>query len=123
MRILFKILLFKLINSCNSSDELKDNDILSGNWYHYSKDVEPERSPYTFKENGEGSSRWETETENQATNFGFRFVENLNDSIITIEVLDEDMKVDEMYDYLNFKLIDNNTLNLLNWEVKFYRIN
>ena len=123
MRILFKILLFTLITSCNSSNELKGNDILFGNWYHYSKDVEPQRNLYTFKENGEVSTRWETETENQAINFGFRFVENLNDSIITIEVLDEDMKVDEMYDYLNFKLIDNNTLNLLNFDLIFYRIN
>ena len=120
---LFKVLLFTLIASCNSGNELKGNDILFGNWYHYSTDEEPERRLYTFKENGEGSSRWEIETENQATNFGFRFIENLNDSIITLEILDEDMYVNEMYDYLNFKLIDDNTLNLLNWDVIFYRIN
>ena len=112
-----------MIASCNSSNELKGNDILFGNWYHHSTDEEPQRRLFIFKENGEVSARWETQTENQAANFGFRFVENLNDSIITIEVLDEDMKVDEMYDYLNFKLIDNNTLNLLNWDVIFYRIN
>lgn len=123
MEKLFKVLLFTSIASCNSDNELKGNDILFGNWYHYSTDEEPERRLYTFKENGEGSSRWEIETENQATNFGFRFIENLNDSIITLEILDEDMYVDEMYDYLNFKLIDDNTLNLLNWDVIFYRIN
>lgn len=120
---LFKILLFTLIASCNSSNKLKGNDILFGNWYYHSKDEEPQRRLFIFKENGEVSARWETQTENQAANFGFRFVENLNDSIITIEILDEDMKVDEKYDYLNFKLIDNNTLNLLNWDVIFYRIN